>query len=124
MVGATNNLFGDPVAKRTQSLEERPIRLTGFRLERLAICPERTPSNEFRDVLDDDIFDVELLRPLNDTPGRNSLLIFDRPPATSNGVECAFGRCHEQMQTSPWHNISRPDFFDPRTDVLRPRIVF
>src|SRR5258707_166697 len=61
VVSATNDPFVHAVTKRTQSLEERLIGLTDLRLEGLAICSERTPSNKFRYVLDYDIFDVELL---------------------------------------------------------------
>jgi hypothetical protein len=38
-------------------------------------------------------------------------------------MERALRRCHEEMQAAPWHNISWPNFFDTRTDVLRPRII-
>src|SRR5882762_8559961 len=84
VVSATNNPFVHAVTKRTRSLEERLIGFTDLRLEGLAVCSERTPPNKFRYVLDYDIFDVQFLRPLNHTPGRDAFLVFDRPAAASD----------------------------------------
>src|SRR5260370_4608071 len=101
VVSATNNPFVHAVTKRTQSLEERLIGFTDLRLEGLAICSERTPPNKFRDVLDYDIFDVELLCPLNHAPGGDALLVFDPSATASDGVGRALQRCHEEEPDGP-----------------------
>src|SRR6266446_5380367 len=93
IVSATNDAFVHAVTKRAQSLEEGLVSFAGLRLERLAVCTDWAPANKFRNVLDDDVFDVEFLRPLNHTPCGDALLILDWPTTASNRVEGAFWRC-------------------------------
>src|SRR5260221_11182084 len=94
VVSATNDAFVHAVPERSESLKKSLVSFAGLRLERLAVCTEWAPANKFRNVLDDDVFDVEFLRPLNHTQSRTSLLILDWLTTASNRVEGTFRRCN------------------------------
>src|SRR6266481_4472484 len=98
IVGAAKYAFLHPIAERAQRLKESLVGFTHFGLQRLAVCAQWAPANKFGHVLNDDVVDIQFLRPLNHTPSGDTLLILNWPAAASDRVERAFRGGHQKVQ--------------------------
>src|SRR3990167_5444676 len=111
------------VTERAQRLQERGVRLALVTLQRAAIRAERPPAPELGEVLNENRRDVELLRPLQDVPGRRARLVVNRASATRRRVMRAFRTRHQEIQAAARHDGARVDAFDRFTEMVDTRMI-
>ena len=116
-VGGVEDLPFHAVVQRFDHRDERSEDLASLGLQRAIGLAERAPLHELRHVLDQDLFDVQVLQPPEHVPGARPALVVNRLPPTRRGVEHALGRRDQEIELAARHRHLRVECLDRRAEV-------